>query len=617
MKLLIIILNCLLTLNLLAQNITHAEYFFDSDPGFGNGTPVTVTASPDITLNFAADISTINDGFHVLCFRVRDDSARWSLAYAKPFLKLSPVTVSPTITELEYFIDTDPGFGNGTAIAITPAQDMTVYFTIDLSLLADGFHLLYVRGKDAQGKWSIAFSKPFYKETLQTTLSNIIQIEHFIDTDPGFGNGVNVPITAGHNISHTFAADLSNLANGFHILYVRGRDEQGIWSLAFSRPFYKEVPLPLNNITEVEYYFSNVDIITPVSKYSAFTAAPDVDVNFSADISSLARNTSFYMHVSGIDSTGLASLQYTHEFFIESTNNPPVVAIQLSDIYLKEDFGTAIIADLDTIFTDPDIIHGDSLRYSLILNSSKVNGSINQSILELTSVSDSNGVVPVIVRAEDDSLASVRDTFLVTIQNMNDPPIISGLPDTVTFEADTSVVVDIWSCVTDLESADNLLHYLFEPTAPALVAWYDSASGELTISSLANTDYSAPIYMTVTDDSGATARDSIRAVVIGVVGIADEPVNQIQIPKEFVLMQNYPNPFNPVTTIRFGLPHTARITIILYNILGQRVAVLADGEFTSGYHELALEVSQLGSGLYFYQMKAERFNQIRKLMIIK
>ena len=142
MKNIMIIFICLLSINLFAQNITNAEYFIDTDPGFGNGTPIPVTPAPEVTINYSVDLNTINDGFHVLYFRAKDDSGSWSINFSKPFYKQSPIQISPDIVGMEYFIDTDPGLGNGEVITITTGQDVTANFAADLTSVDDGFHIL-------------------------------------------------------------------------------------------------------------------------------------------------------------------------------------------------------------------------------------------------------------------------------------------------------------------------------------------------------------------------------------------------------------------------------------------------------------------------------------------
>ncbi len=295
-------------------------------------------------------------------------------------------------------------------------------------------------------------------------------------------------------------------------------------------------------------------------------------------------------------------------------NYPPFVVNPLSDVTYGEDSGMHLVCkDLNTIFSDPNPM--DTLRFTFISANTQIHHHLISDSFFVSAESNFFGIGNMVVIAHDTPGLMVRDTFQVTITNLNDPPTIIGLPDTVTFEADTSATLDIWSYVEDPDIVDSLLQYLFEPTATALVALYDSTTGELSISSLANTNYSAPIYMTVTDDSGATAVDSILAIVIGVVGIEDNW--QDQIPTEFVLMQNYPNPFNPVTNIRYGLPRLAHVRIEIFNILGQDVATLIDEQQPAGYHNVRLEANRLGSGVYFYRLTAGNYCQTRKLIVMK
>ena len=86
---------------------------------------------------------------------------------------------------------------------------------------------------------------------------------------------------------------------------------------------------------------------------------------------------------------------------------------------------------------------------------------------------------------------------------------------------------------------------------------------------------------------------------------------------EFQLYRNYPNPFNPSTTISYSLPRQARIKIALYNILGNLVEILFDGEQTAGIHQLILNAKDLSSGVYFVSMVADHFNKSIKISLLK
>ncbi len=89
------------------------------------------------------------------------------------------------------------------------------------------------------------------------------------------------------------------------------------------------------------------------------------------------------------------------------------------------------------------------------------------------------------------------------------------------------------------------------------------------------------------------------------------------LPTEFALGQNYPNPFNPVTTIRFAVPRQSNVTIVAYNILGQIVRTLVDEDVVPGIHSVRFDAHDFSSGVYFYVMRAGKFSQARKLMLLR
>lgn len=89
------------------------------------------------------------------------------------------------------------------------------------------------------------------------------------------------------------------------------------------------------------------------------------------------------------------------------------------------------------------------------------------------------------------------------------------------------------------------------------------------------------------------------------------------LPETYSLEQNYPNPFNPSTIIRFSVPQQGLVNIKVYNLLGEVVATLVNGEFSTGSYEVNFDASNLSSGIYFYSITANNFVSTKKMMLIK
>lgn len=89
------------------------------------------------------------------------------------------------------------------------------------------------------------------------------------------------------------------------------------------------------------------------------------------------------------------------------------------------------------------------------------------------------------------------------------------------------------------------------------------------------------------------------------------------VPDKFELYQNYPNPFNPTTNIKFSLPEASRVVINIYNMLGEKVMELANGEFDSGYQEVNLNATGLSSGMYVYSLETQNFKAVKKMVLMK
>ncbi len=106
------------------------------------------------------------------------------------------------------------------------------------------------------------------------------------------------------------------------------------------------------------------------------------------------------------------------------------------------------------------------------------------------------------------------------------------------------------------------------------------------------------------------------ALLIGSGNYIDS-IKAIYAPKNYELYQNYPNPFNPVTIVRYEIPKDVRVTLKVYNVLGQMVRTLVDQVQQSGYYETVFDGTGLASGVYFCRINAGNYSQVKKMALIK
>jgi hypothetical protein len=278
-------------------SLNRVEYFFDSDPGPGQGTAVALPATPGATLSnlsFSTSLAPLTPGFHSLFVRSRSAAGFWSQTYRQILYKepATSLSAAPNLAGAEYFVDADPGYGAGTAISITGGGTNAagVAFTVSLGSVAPGFHTLSVRSRTVSGTWSQTYRQIFYKEPATTTAppANLAAVEYFVDTDPGYGQGTSAAITGGgtNATGVSFTLGLGTLPVGFHTLFYRVRDAAGKWSQTQSRLFYVDDPtvasVPV--INKAEYFFDtdpgygagvNVPISTPGTNLASLNLLAD------------------------------------------------------------------------------------------------------------------------------------------------------------------------------------------------------------------------------------------------------------------------------------------------------------------------------------------------------
>jgi hypothetical protein len=113
--------------------------------------------------------------------------------------------------------------------------------------------------------------------------------------------------------------------------------------------------------------------------------------------------------------------------------------------------------------------------------------------------------------------------------------------------------------------------------------------------------------------------DNLR--LIGATAVAakagSREINVETEPATFRLEQNYPNPFNPSTVINYELPAPAHVTLSVYNMLGQKVATLVDGQQDAGYKSVTFDMNNFSSGVYIYRLTADSYVDIKKMTLVR
>ena len=246
--------------------------------------PVATTSARIDSLSFAVDVSGLEKGFNTLFVRALDGNGKWTHTYMRPFYK-ADLTLDPDtadIVKAEYFLNSDPGFGNGVDIPVATATGRidSLSFSADVSGLEKGFNMLFVRALDGNGKWTHTHMRPFYKAdlTLDPDTADIVKAEYFLNSDPGFGSGVDIPVatTSGRIDSLSFTADVGGLQNGMNTLFVRALDENGKWSFTCTEEFCH---LPYASFTSDEVVYGNPTSFTLLSEQAGENIVYNWDVD--------------------------------------------------------------------------------------------------------------------------------------------------------------------------------------------------------------------------------------------------------------------------------------------------------------------------------------------------
>lgn len=167
------------------------------------------------------------------------------------------------------------------------------------------------------------------------------------------------------------------------------------------------------------------------------------------------------------------------------------------------------------------------------------------------------------------------------------------------------------NCIVRLEYNGGDITQTSNYTLSVIDSLYPLASARLDIINISNVDADADMEVLYTN--GVTGLMPI--VVLDRQSGTD--VDDALLLNGFSLQQNYPNPFNPTTTITFTLAYEMEIKLTVFNSLGEEVAVPFSGSLSEGNHSFNFNANNLNSGIYFYQLSAGEFSQVKKMILMR
>ena len=490
-------------------NIDAIEYFFDSDPGLGNGVSIPITPGPVQNINFSINTTALAVGFHTLVIRAKHQSGSWSIQDSRVvYVASGSVTTTGILNAMEYYIDSDPGPGNGVVISITGSPTSVDLFPlIPTGSLTPGFHVIHLRARDSDGNWGIPDARPFYIVAGDVnTQANVTQLEYFFDTEPGYGAGTPLTVTSGTQIDLPALINLAALSNGFHTISVRAKDNNGQWGFAETRTFYVD---SFSQVTSIEY-FIDTDPGEGSATSVAVTPGGAIDLDFTIPTGAFTSGS----HTLGIRASrtdGSWGNALTTSFTIKETQTIT--------------FGTLPAVKLgDAPFT---LTGTSSSGLALTYNSSNpLVATISGSTVTIVGTGTTDITAS---QTGDTSYAAAADVVQsLTVLGGNNAPVLSIQPG-ATFYINTPVVINGTVVVTDadgmLASATVSITSGFQSTEDELLfnpqngiaGTYNAATGVLLISGASSaTNYQAALRSIQYNNTSSLPNTSDRAISITV-----------------------------------------------------------------------------------------------------
>ena len=414
----------------------------------------------------------------------------------------------------------------------------------------------------------------------------------------------------------------------------------------------------LKSIVSITPYFSNEDTLM------------HADSNFSNILFSQTDTTATYEFISTIPLKDyplfLSKIKYRNSAGYNLTKGVRSISIQIADEESLSKVSYKII-ELDILNSAPSAISfADTLleddKISFLLQGNDIDpDKLTYSIIKKPARGQISGVIPDLIYTPDENyfgpdmlsyisfdgkLASDTASIDFIVLPVNDPPSDFSLKN----PADSSKVVitpsnvDLevisfdWHQSQDVDNSE--LSYLFSGEFKMIDIKGNHIIHE--IDTLTNANILSFSYrdlvdildlypsargsihwkVDVTDGRDTVQNNEIRTLIIEGQYVALSTDDDILTPKDFKLHDNYPNPFNPVTQIRFDLPNTSNVDLVIYNMLGQKIKSFNMQNVPAGYHGITWNATNdfgvaVSAGVYLYQIQTQEFIKTKKMILLK
>lgn len=317
----------------------------------------------------------------------------------------------------------------------------------------------------------------------------------------------------------------------------------------------------------------------------------------------------------------------------ESPDMPHIYALEAAgyDVFpfYNASLSTAEVATLDTLYEANLIIMGRTTPSTGYGDHKQAWNDITTPTLCLEMWAIRNNRLNWLNTTAISSIAA-EGTVTDAIIDVPDDPVFEGIDTSgpvpwIIGSYDAMGVTDAGygTVLARMEADNNVLFVRWEPEVEFYDGSVDEPAGHRTligngrdVSGVAPFDY----YNFSEEAEKVFLAEVNRMVVLGGgAGAGGSAVEdkETAIPSTVELCQNYPNPFNPSTTIPFQLSQKSHVRLSLFNTNGKEVAIITNGEYSSGRHEVVFNADNLTTGIYIYKIETDTYSSVKKLTLMK